>query len=101
MKAIHLVELAQKFAARDENIEDGVVNWDSVGADLYQDHADSFAPYGENYSPLDPVIIELTLFAAALIVEPNRKWSPSFVAAVRCEMKHCGPCGRPAIKVDK
>jgi hypothetical protein len=35
MKAIELVKMAEKFAALEENIEKGVVNWDFVGADIF------------------------------------------------------------------
>ena len=35
MKAIELVKMAEKFAALEENIEKGAVNWDFVGADIF------------------------------------------------------------------
>ena len=65
MKAEHLVCEAQIYAKLEENIENGLVNWDFVGADI-------FAVHRNDPTPLDPEMVEAALAAAASIVEPNR-----------------------------
>ena len=62
MKTERLVELALDFAKDEVNIENGVVNWDFVGADIYL----------YTRSKPDPEMVEVALATAALLVEPNR-----------------------------
>ena len=62
MKTEQLVELALDFAKDEVNIENGVVNWDFVGADIYL----------YTRSKPDPETVEVALATAALLVEPNR-----------------------------
>ena len=65
MKTEHLICEAQIYAKMDENIENGLVNWDFVGADIFLVHRN-------DPTPLDPEMVEVALATAALLVEPNR-----------------------------
>ena len=65
MKTEHLVCEALIYAKMDENIENSLVNWDFVGADIFMVRRN--AP-----KPLDPEMVEIALATAALLVEPNR-----------------------------
>ena len=62
MNTEQLIDLALDFAKEEENIENGLVNWDFVGADIYL----------YTRSKPDPEMVEVALATAALIVEPNR-----------------------------
>ena len=71
MKAAQLLELAQKFAADPDNIENGLVNWDFVGSDIYL-HVAALNGNGASVwgskamasSDLDPEMVEEALAAA-------------------------------------
>jgi len=65
MKTEHLVCESLIYAKMDENIENGLVNWDFVGADIFLVHRN-------DPTPLDPEMVEIALATAALLVEPNR-----------------------------
>ena len=57
MKTEHLICEAQIYAKMDENIENGLVNWDFVGADIFLVHRN-------DPTPLDPEMVEVALATA-------------------------------------
>jgi len=67
---VELFELAQKFSADPENIENGLVNYDFVGADIYL-HVAALNGIEQGWgskaiasSDLDPKMVEAALAAA-------------------------------------
>ena len=71
MKAAQLLELAQKFAADPDNIENGLVNYDFVGSDIYLhvaalngNGASVWGPKAMASSNLDPRMVEEALVMA-------------------------------------
>ena len=62
MKTEQLLDLALDFAKDPENIENGLVNWDFVGADIYL-HVGA-AKGGYLAHNLDPEMVEAALAAA-------------------------------------
>ena len=64
---VELFELAQKFSADPENIENGLVNYDFVGADIYL-HVAALNGIEQGMriasSDLDPKMVEAALSAA-------------------------------------
>ena len=58
MKAIELVKMAEKFAALEENIEKGAVNWDFVGADIFME-------LSARGIEVDAELVEVALVAAS------------------------------------
>jgi len=62
MNTEQLLDLALDFAKDPVNIENGLVNWDFVGADIFL----------YTQSKTDPEMVEIALAAAASLVEPTR-----------------------------